>query len=149
MKNIAFLLHLMFICFAVQANQLEAASPDSLKVPDASLIVRDTAPFVCRLQEQMPEFPGGVEGLKRYISKNIRYPKKIRKAGVEGRVVLMFVINKDGSVINEKIVKSLDKACDEEALRLVRSMPKWKPGLQEGKPVKVMYTLPVTFRLGD
>jgi protein TonB len=139
---------LLLLCNAGYGQQNNINNPDAIDKPVAPQKVEKVQQDRVFTQiDQFPEFPGGTEGLKQYVKENIRYPEKAKKAGIEGRVVLQFFIDKDGSVIDEKVIRSLDKDCDKEAVRLVRNMPKWKPGLQEGKPLKVMYTLPVTFRL--
>lgn len=97
--------------------------------------------------EKMPEFPGGMAELMKYLNSNIKYPVEAHKAGIQGRVVVSFVVNKDGTVKDAKIVRSVDKSIDAEALRVISAMPKWLPGYQNGKAVKVRYTVPVTFRL--
>ena len=98
--------------------------------------------------ERMPEFPGGEGALLAYLSKNIKYPAVAQENNIQGRVLVQFVVNKDGSIVDCRIVKSsVDKSCDKEALRVVSSMPKWKPGQNNGKPVRVRFTVPVMFRL--
>jgi periplasmic protein TonB len=102
---------------------------------------------IFQVVEQMPEFPGGMQKLLEYLGKNIHYPTMAQENGIQGRCIIEFVVNKDGSIVDPKVVKSLDPSCDKEAMRVVKSMPKWKPGLQRGKPVRVRYTVPVSFRL--
>lgn len=97
--------------------------------------------------EKMPEFPGGMGELMKWLSKNIKYPAIAQENGVQGRVVVQFVVNKDGSIVDPQVIKSVDPYLDKEALRVVKAMPKWSPGEQRGKPVRVKYTLPVMFRL--
>lgn len=97
--------------------------------------------------EKMPKFPGGMAELMKYLNSNIKYPVEAHKAGIQGRVVVSFVVNKDGTVKDAKIVRSVDKSIDAEALRVISAMPKWQPGYQDGKAVSVRYTVPVTFRL--
>ena len=97
--------------------------------------------------EEMPEFPGGMAKLAEYLAKNIKYPQLARESGIQGRVFINFVVENDGSVTNVKVMRSLGGGCDEEAMRVVKSMPKWKPGKQRGKPVRVSYNLPVNFKL--
>ena len=97
--------------------------------------------------EQMPSFPGGQQKLMDYLSENIRYPKELAEASIQGRVIVTFIVEKDGSISNVKVAKSLDPLLDKEAMRVVSSMPKWNPGKQSGIAVRVKYTLPVTFRL--
>ena len=104
-------------------------------------------PRVFDVVEQMPNFPGGQNALMNFLMNTIKYPAEAEKAGKQGRVVVQFVINKDGSISDAKVVKSVDKTLDEEALRVVNAMPKWTPGKQNGKDVRVKFTMPVTFKL--
>ena len=97
--------------------------------------------------EQMPQFPGGEAALMKYINSHIQYPAKALKNRVGGRVIVQFVVDKVGEVGEVKVVRSLDKELDKEAIRLVKSLPKFTPGRQNGKAVSVWYTLPVTFKL--
>ena len=98
--------------------------------------------------EQMPEFPnGGMAGLMQYLSKNIKYPTIAQENGTQGRVTVQFVVNADGSIVDAKVIRGVDPYLDKEALRVINSMPKWKPGMQLGKAVRVKYTVPVMFRL--
>ena len=99
--------------------------------------------------EKMPEFPGGSNALFEYLAKNIRYPKAAQDAKQQGRVIVTFVVMKDGSIGKTKVVKSVSPALDEEALRCVNSMPKWNPGMQNGQAVNVKYTVPISFALPD
>lgn len=109
--------------------------------------VTSTDDDVYEVVEKMPKFPGGGAELMKYLSSNIKYPVEAHKAGIQGRVVVSFVVNKDGTVKDAKIVRSVDKSIDAEALRVISAMPKWQPGYQDGKAVSVRYTVPVTFRL--
>ena len=103
---------------------------------------------VFEVVENMPEFPdGGMPGLMKYLSTNIRYPEAAHKAGTQGRVTVQFVVGKDGSIGNVGILRGVDPALDAEAIRVISGMPKWKPGTQKGEPVNVKYTVPVMFRL--
>ena len=97
--------------------------------------------------EDEPEFPGGTKALMEFISKNLRYPAFAAENGIQGRVTLSFVVEKDGSVTDIQEMRSPSEDLTKEAKRVVQSMPKWKPGKQRGKPVRVKYVLPVTFRL--
>ena len=97
--------------------------------------------------EQMPEFPGGAVEMMKFLSMNVKYPAEASSKGIEGRVLVKFVIEKDGSITEARVVKSVNELLDAEALRVINLMPKWKPGMQNGKPVRVFFTLPVTFRL--
>ena len=97
--------------------------------------------------EQMPSFPGGPSALMQYLSSNIKYPVVAEENGVQGRVVCTFVVERDGSITDVRVVKSVDPSLDKEAMRVVKSMTKWIPGKQNGSAVRVKYTVPVTFRL--
>lgn len=99
--------------------------------------------------EVMPEYPGGIEMLAKYISENIKYPEEAKEKGISGRVFVNFVIEKDGSVTNVKVMRSIGELCDNEAVRVIKAMPKWKPGMQKGKPVRVSYIIPINFKLDD
>lgn len=97
--------------------------------------------------ESMPEFPGGQQAMLEFIARNIKYPPLARESGIQGRVFVNFVVEPDGSVSNVKVIRGIGGGCDEEAIRVVQSMPKWVPGRQRGKPVRVSFTLPVRFTL--
>ena len=115
------------------ANNVIAAEPAS---PE---------PKVYDMVEKMPSFPGGSEALKEYLKKNTRYPNP--DACIQGRVVVVFVVDEKGNLSDVKVARSVEPSLDAEAVRVVKSMPRWNPGMQNGKAVKVRYTLPVTFRL--
>jgi protein TonB len=104
----------------------------------------DTAYFVF---EQKPEYPGGLSALYRYLSGNLKYPDVARKDGIEGTVLVQFIVDRDGALLEPTVSRSIQKDLDAEALRVVRRMPAWTPGIREGLPVKFRFTLPVTFRL--
>jgi len=97
--------------------------------------------------EQRPVFPGGDQALYKYLSQNIVYPQKARENGISGRVVISFVVEKDGTVSNAKVLHDIGGGCGEEGLRIVNSMPKWVPGKQGGKPVRCQFNLPISFSL--
>lgn len=98
--------------------------------------------------ETMPEFPGGQQALFKYLSENVRYPVIAQENGIQGRVICQFVVNKDGAIVDVEVVRSGgDPSLDKEAIRVIKSMPKWNPGKQRGKAVRVKYTVPVNFRL--
>ena len=124
---------------AFEANRSEKeeseGTPDSNKAYD--------------VVDEMPQFPGGPSALFEFISKNIQYPKEAEDANLQGRVIVSFVVEKDGSVSNAKVVRPIDPLLDAEALRVVNSMPKWIPGKQNGEAFRMKYTVPVTFRLED
>ena len=98
--------------------------------------------------ESMPEFPGGQQALFKYLSENVKYPVIAQENGIQGRVICQFVVNKDGSIVDIEVIRSGgDPSLDKEAVRVIKSMPKWKPGKQRGKAVRVKYTVPVNFKL--
>ena len=112
---------------------------DEVKVSDDEAIF-----FVVEVQ---PEFPGGMDSMYAFIQKNLIYPEKAKAEGIEGRVFITFTIEKDGSVSNVKILRGIGGGCDEAAKEVVEKMPKWKPGTQRGKPVRVQFNLPIKFEL--
>ena len=97
--------------------------------------------------EQMPSFPGGTQALFEYLKENVTYPEECEETCVQGRVVVSFVVERDGSITEAKVVKSVYPSLDEEALRVVNSMPKWRPGKQNGNSVRTKYTIPINFKL--
>ena len=102
---------------------------------------------IFKIVEEMPAFPGGEVKLMEYISKNIKYPQIARESGIQGKVYINFVVEPDGSVTNVSVLRGIGGGCDEEAVRVVKSLPKWKPGKQRGKAVRVQYMLPINFTL--
>lgn len=97
--------------------------------------------------DEMPEFPGGLDALVAWLGQNIQYPEAAQRAGVQGKVFVAFTVEVDGSISDCKVIQSLSPACDGEALRVVKSMPQWKPGMYEGQPVSVQYVLPINFKI--
>lgn len=97
--------------------------------------------------EEMPHFPGGAAALQAFLSSNTKYPVVAQENGVQGRVIVSFVVERDGSITDVRVVRSVDPSLDREASRVVRSMPRWSPGKQNGSAVRVKYTVPVVFRL--
>jgi len=99
--------------------------------------------------EQMPEYPGGLDALMKFLSKNVRYPEEASKLGIEGRVVVRFIVNKTGIVSDVEVIRGLDPACDQEAIRVIKMMPKWIPGKLKGRTVPVYFMLPIKYQLTD
>ena len=99
--------------------------------------------------EKQPQFPGGEAGFNKYLSKNLRYPAIARENNVQGRVVLTFVVERDGSLTDIKVLRPLGSGTDEEAIRALKSSPKWSPGIQNGRPVRVQYSIPINFALAS
>ncbi|WP_462280908.1 energy transducer TonB [Salinivirga cyanobacteriivorans] len=109
--------------------------------------VEEEEPEIFMVVEQMPEFPGGQGELFKYISQNIQYPAIAKENGIQGKVFIQFVVGKDGSITNVTVLRGVDPSLDKEAVRVVKNMPKWKPGKQRGKPVYVRYQVPINFKL--
>jgi protein TonB len=117
--------------------------PPIIQVPDK---YEDSyAPFI--YVEQMPEFPGGSKAMFEFLSKNVRYPRLAQETGIQGTVFVSFVVEPDGSITHLKVLRGIGGGCDEEALRLYSSMPRWKPGMQSGRAVRVQFSASITFRL--
>ncbi len=136
----------------VETETLQISSEDNdadtvvIAPPVAAEEEEEEVVFV--IVETMPEFPGGQQALFKYLSENVKYPAIAQENGIQGRVICQFVVNKDGAIVDVEVVRSGgDPSLDKEALRVIKSMPKWKPGKQRGKAVRVKYTVPVNFRL--
>lgn len=114
-------------------------------MPNAIKVEKEVKAF--DVVEQMPQFPGGPAALMQFLSQNVKYPVEAHKAGVQGRVIASFVVEKDGSITEACIARSIHPSLDAEALRVIGSMPNWMPGKQNGEPVRVKYTVPITFKL--
>ena len=123
------------------------------EIPFEATNVDESAPLdantdeVFKVVEVDPEFPGGEEALYKYLAENIKYPEKAKNEKIEGRVYITFVIEKDGTVSDAKVLRSVNEELDAEALRVINAMPKWKPGTQRGVPVRVQYNIPISFKL--
>ena len=139
------------LAWMCRTTELAKMDPDNMVIkliPVKIIKPNVTDADVYEVVENMPEFPdGGMPGLMKYLSANIRYPEAAHKAGTQGRVTVQFVVGKDGSIGNVGILRGVDPALDAEAIRVISGMPKWKPGTQKGEPVNVKYTVPVMFRL--
>ena len=132
---------------AAELAKSEAELKAEAKASDATAPADTTKNVVYDITETLPQFPGGQGVMMKYLAANIKYPASAVKAKKQGRVIVSFVIQKDGSVTNARIVRSVDPELDAEALRIVKAMPNWTPGTQDGKPVNVRYTIPVVFSL--
>lgn len=120
------------ICFFfMMALPMNAQSESSTKVYDEV--------------DEMPSFPGGLNGLMTFLAQNMVYPVTAQENGVQGRVIISFVVETDGSITDVKVARSVDPSLDREAMRVVKAMPKWTPGKKDGKPVRVKYTVPMVF----
>jgi len=125
----------------------ETGKVDIADLQEHKVVVEEKKPEIFNHVEVMPEFPGGQTALLKWLGDNIIYPTIAQEQGIQGRVTLRFVVKPDGSVDDVQVVKGLDPSCDKEAVRVVKKMPKWIPGKQNGNPVYVYFSLPVTFKL--
>ncbi len=123
-------------------NEITVAAPPPPPAPKPEVATK-----VFDVVEEMPHFPGGQGALMSYLASNIKYPVVAQENGVQGRVIVSFVVERDGSISDVKVARSVDPSLDREAQRVVKSMPKWSPGKQNGQTVRVKYTVPVVFRL--
>lgn len=121
----------------------ETVAPDSVAAPTDG-VAKDE---VFMVAEQMPEFPGGMKEMLKFLQENVKYPENAMKNNVQGRVIVQFVVEKDGTPTEFKVLRSVDPDLDAEALRVMKAMPKWKPGMQKGQVVRVKFTVPVSFKL--
>ncbi len=143
----------------VVEDNVEVASVEINTEDDKNKVVVVSAPVtsapieeeednvVFQVVEKMPSFPGGDAALFKFLGDNVKYPVIAQENGVQGRVICQFVVNRDGTIVDVEVVRSVDASLDKEAIRVIKSMPKWSPGQQRGKPVRVKYTLPVNFKL--
>ncbi len=127
-------------------NEVEVEDTESDEDVEIEIEEEDDDEFFM-VVENMPEFPGGDLGLMKYIQKNVKYPPIAKEYNITGKVYVSFIVDKSGSVTNVKIVRGVDKNLDAEAVRVVKSLPKYKPGKQRGKAVRVMFTIPINFTL--
>lgn len=142
----------------IQENDVEVETTDFNSEDEADARVEIQAPIAPPEEEEeeqvihirvekMPEFPGGQEALNRFLVRNIKYPLLAQENGIQGRVICQFVVNSDGSIVDISVVRGVEESLDKEAMRVIKSMPKWTPGRQGGKNVRVKYTLPIRFKL--
>ena len=132
-----------------EKKAVEKKAPEKKPVETQPVVAKETSDpsRVFDVVEEMPKFPGGDEGMMQFLNSEVKYPKEALEKGTQGRVVVTFIVNTDGSVSDPKVVKSVNPALDAEAIRVVNAMPKWTPGKQNGHTVRVKFTIPVTFRL--
>ena len=131
----------------IQSNEDKGQAVEIKYVPEVVEEEEVEEQQIFQVVEEMPEFPGGMAECLKFLAKNIKYPTIAQENGVQGRVIVQFVVNQDGSIVDPLVVRSVDPYLDKEALRVIKMMPKWKPGKQRGKAVRVKYTVPVTFKL--
>ena len=136
----------LLMVFAFDKDETNFYSNKSTNIPVKTEVNRQQDKVYEKV-DQMPVFPGGDQALMQYVIKEVKYPDDAKKAGIQGKVLVVFVVSKEGKVINPKIVRSVSPSIDKEALRVVSSLPKWVPGKQKGKNVDVSYTIPISFAL--
>lgn len=129
----------------VQPAKQDTEIPPKAAPPEPPKKIYETTDVL----EKMPEFSGGYPALRQYLGSNLNYPNKAIEANIQGKVVVTFTVCEDGSLCDEKVIQGLGGGCEQEALRVIKKMPRWQPGLKDGKPVKVRYILPVVFHLED
>ncbi len=123
----------------------DIAAPIATKKTNDAITEEDEQPFV--VVEQMPQFPGGLEEMMKFIRNNLKYPVVAQEMGISGTVIVNFVVGRDGKITRIKVMRGIGSGCDEEAVRVLEKMPAWSPGKQGGKPVLVSYTIPIKFQL--
>ena len=131
-------------------GDIEVIAPPEVSTPTAKETALEVAPKadeVFVVVEQQPEYPGGMDALRTFLTKNLNYPRSAASAGISGRVFVSFVVNTDGSLADVQVLKGIGFGCDEEATRVVQKMPHWRPGKQSGRAVRVKYNLPIAFSL--
>lgn len=131
-------------------GDIEVIAPPEVGTPTANEIAVEVAPKtdeVFVVVEQQPDYPGGLDALRTFLNKNLTYPRSATQAGVSGRVFVSFVVNTDGSLTEVQVLKGIGFGCDEEAIRVIRQMPRWRPGKQSGRAVRVKFNLPIAFTL--
>lgn len=128
---------LLFLSAFLFALSFGAFAQEEVKVEEEVFVV----------VEEQAEFPGGLDSMYAYIQKNLVYPEKAKAEGIEGRVFVSFIIEKDGSISNILVKRAIGGGCEEAAVEMIKNMPKWKPGKQRGKPVRFQYVLPIKFEL--
>ena len=130
------------------ASNISCTSTETQEANTKAIESRAAEGEVFQVVEEMPEFPGGMAECMKWLAQNIKYPAEAQEKGIQGRVIVQMVVEKDGTITHAKVVRGVDPLLDTEALRVVNSSPKWKPGKQNGEAVRVKYTLPIMFRLG-
>jgi len=131
----------------LELDDMEMDEEAEVEIMDFEEEVEEDDNQVFMVVETMPSFPGGDAALMKYLQKNVKFPAIAQENGIQGRVYVEFVVNKDGQIVDVKILKGVDRSLDEEAMRVVKNMPPWSPGEQRGKAVRVSYRLPINFTL--
>lgn len=131
----------------IEDDQSQAQQQTYVPPPPPKVVEPEETEEIFMVVENQPEFPGGPAAMMKFLSDNIRYPVIAQENGIQGRVICNFVVEKDGSITDVQVVRGQDPSLDKEAVRVIQDMPRWTPGKQRGKPVRVRFTLPVVFRL--
>lgn len=131
----------------VGAENIEGTGEVIFEEPVEEVVDEGPGDQIFTVVEQMPEFEGGLEAMMKFISKNLKYPSAARRMGIEGQVFVQFVVDAEGKISEVKTIKGISAECDKEAERVIKMMPPWKAGKQNGKPVKVRFVLPIRFKL--
>lgn len=133
---------------AVDGAKAELSTPvPTTETTDKDAILPTDKPLNFRVVQEIPMYPGGMSALVKWLTDNLNYPAKARVQKIEGRVVVTFIINTDGSISDAKVATSVHPLLDREAMRLIRQMPKWKPGIENGKPCRTLFAIPIVFKL--
>ena len=140
------------ISYIVEPFSISTGEGNKTTVSSNDLKIKITFPAeekdsVYNKPEVMPEYPGGMEAMMKYLSENLKYPEQAKEKNTQGRVLVTFIVEKNGSISDVKVVKGIGNGCDEEAVRVIKAMPKWKPGMQDGKKVRVSFAIPISFKL--
>lgn len=138
MKKALLLIIFTALTFAVKAQQTPSDEKQTLSYDPSRIYIS---------VEKVPDFPGGMLKFADYLKINLKYPDEARKNNVQGKVFVTFIVEKDGSLTDVKVIRGIGNGCDAEAVRLIKASPKWDPGMQNGEPVRVYYTLPIVFKL--
>ncbi|HQG67810.1 MAG TPA: energy transducer TonB, partial [Paludibacteraceae bacterium] len=131
----------------IETEDTKNKAVEIIAAPVAAPIHEEDEQVIFQVVETMPQFPGGEQALFKFLNENIKYPVIAQENGIQGRVICQFVVNTDGSIVDIQVVRGVDPSLDKEAVRVIQSMPKWIPGKQRGKPVRVRFTLPINFKL--
>ena len=141
------MLRFFFVIFSKLLSLIISLFACSLLVAQEQPIQKVDVNGVYLIPDKMPEYPGGVPAMMKFLSSNVKYPVEAQKNAISGRVIVQFVVMEDGTLSQAKVIRGVDPLLDEEALRVVKEMPKWTPGIVDGKTVKVKFTVPIMFSL--
>lgn len=138
---------IMMLLSNIETFARTSAQQISSQTDEPVITQQDKPEKIYETVEVLPQFPGGMKEFLSFIGENIKYPQDVQKAGIEGRVVCQFVVEKDGSINEVKVVRSINPTLDQEAVRVIQSMPKWTPGTVKNEPVRCMFSVPIAFSL--